>query len=69
MHSRRFKDACSSRVPLARQVQIGGGEYLIDTILCIFGGGQAWQEQEKRQAIPDPCFEFDHEVEDGKDSG
>jgi hypothetical protein len=22
----------------------------------------------KRQAIPDPCFEFDHEVKDGKDS-
>jgi hypothetical protein len=34
------------RVPLARQVQIGGGEYLIDTILSIFGGGQEWQEQE-----------------------
>jgi hypothetical protein len=34
------------RVPLARQVQIRGGEYLIDTILCIFGGGQAWQEHE-----------------------
>ena len=52
MHSRRFKDACSSRVPLARQVQIGGGEYLIDTILCIFGGGQAWQEQEAGNTWP-----------------